>query len=66
MVNKANMTTFTKWLIIGFSFCCTNAFSADIVFMRGSPERLAGHVGAIPDNSKISISSSFKILTASS
>ena len=50
MVNKANMTTFTKWLIIGFSFCCTNAFSADIVFMRGSPERLAGHVGAIPDN----------------
>lgn len=44
------MTAFIKWLIIGFSLYCTNAFSADIVFMRGSPERLAGYVGAIPDN----------------
>ena len=28
----------------------TSAFSADIVFIRGNPERMIGHVGAIPDN----------------
>ena len=44
------MAEFIKWLIIGFSIYCTNAFSADIVFMRGSPEKLTGYSGAIPDN----------------
>lgn len=44
------MAAFIKWLIIGLSVYYTNAFSADIVFMRGSPEQIIGYSGAIPDN----------------
>lgn len=50
MENKTSMAIFLKCLIIGFSLNCINAYGADIVFMRGSPERLVGHDGVIPDN----------------
>ncbi|MBK7510602.1 MAG: hypothetical protein IPI16_22145 [Comamonadaceae bacterium] len=39
-----------KMLAIAFLLNCTSTLAADVVFMRGSPERLSGHVGAIPDN----------------
>lgn len=39
-----------KTLAIALFLNCTSALAADIVFMRGSPERLAGHGGVIPDN----------------
>ncbi len=42
--------TFLNRLAICLFLCSTGAIGADIVFMRGSPERLAAHEGVIPDN----------------
>jgi hypothetical protein len=39
-----------KQLAAALLFVATSATSADIAFFRGAPERLVGHIGAIPDN----------------
>jgi hypothetical protein len=44
------MGAFLKRLAVALFLCCTSAIGADIVFMRGSPERLSGHEGVVPDN----------------
>lgn len=44
------MIAFIRWLIIGLSIYCTNVFGADIVFMSGSPDKITGYSGAIPDD----------------
>ncbi len=39
-----------KRLALALLLFTTSAMSADIVFLRGAPERLVGHVGEVPDN----------------
>lgn len=44
---------FAKLLILGISFFCTNSFGADIIYMRGNPDRLnekTNVIREIPDN----------------
>lgn len=39
-----------KHLAAALLLVATSALGADIVFLRGAPERLGGHVGPVPDN----------------
>lgn len=45
--------TFTKLSILGILFFCANSFGADVIYMRGNPDRLnekTNSIRAIPDN----------------
>lgn len=39
-----------KYLTVLLALTATSAFGADIVFFRGSPEKMVGHIGVIPDS----------------
>lgn len=43
------MDVLVKISVVALSFYCSVALSADIFFMRGSPERMEGHSGKVPD-----------------